>query len=224
MPYKKSPANALGDPTQNLKNFTLPDLQQFTLEKNYSANASNDFHLFYVGRDDVHSILYYILSRVSVSLHLNMYGYDDQQLNDIIMAKVKDPNILVSITLDSSQTSSKTEAAILAEDKKNDLRAFNTFFVIGKSATGQISHTKGFVADGKVGAEGSTNWSRSGEGIFILPGQPGGAGYAAQNNTQSIFTDPDSVTSFASELLKEHLQAASQANNQKIISHSSYRR
>ena len=44
---------------------------QFTLEQRYSDNPSNDFHLFYVGRDDVHDILKHVLSRVSISLYLN---------------------------------------------------------------------------------------------------------------------------------------------------------
>ena len=50
----------------------------------------------------------------------------------------------------------------------------------------QISHTKGLVSDGKVGGEGSVNWSASGEGTFLVLGQPGGKGYKAQNNTQTI--------------------------------------
>jgi hypothetical protein len=55
--------NATADPTQTLQSFTLDDLAQFTLEQRYSDNASKDFHLFYVGRDDVHELLKYILSR-----------------------------------------------------------------------------------------------------------------------------------------------------------------
>jgi hypothetical protein len=54
-------------------------------EKVYATTASKDFHLFYLGRDDVHSILKYVLSRVSASLYLNMFGYDDEELNDILM-------------------------------------------------------------------------------------------------------------------------------------------
>jgi hypothetical protein len=80
-------------------------------------------------------------------------------------------------------------------------------FVVGQSATGQISHTKGFVADAKVGGEGSTNWSVSGEGTFVVKGQPGGRGYKAQNNTQSVFTDPDAIGRFQSELIAEHMAA-----------------
>jgi hypothetical protein len=204
---KKSPSNAVGDPTASLQAFNLLDLQQFTREKSYSPSASKDFHLFYVGRDDVHDILKYVLSRVSVSLYLNMFGYDDDELNSILIAKAMDQNIAVLITLDKSQASGKTEKALLDADQKKSLSAFNTHFVIGQSATHQISHTKGFVADGRVGGEGSTNWSSSGEGTFVAAGQPGGPNYKAQNNTQSIFTDPDSLTRFQAELISEHLAA-----------------
>jgi hypothetical protein len=204
---KKSASNALGDPTQSLQTFNLLDLQQYTLEKAYSTNASRDFHLFYVGRDDVHNILKYVLSRVTVSLYLNMFGYDDNELNDILMAKALDPKVTMLITLDESQTGTKTEAALIAADKASSLSAFNTHFVVGNSSTGQISHTKGFVADGKVAAEGSTNWSTSGEGVFVLTGQPGGPGYKAQNNTQSVITDPDTISRFTAELIAEHMAA-----------------
>jgi len=201
----------MGDPTQSLQTFNLLDLQQYTLERSYSPSASEDFHLFYVGRDDVHDILKHVLSRVSVSLYLNMFGYDDEELNDILMAKAMDPNITVMITLDKSQAGGKTERALLDADQKKSLSAFGTHFVIGQSETHQISHTKGFVADGRVGGEDSTNWSASGEGKFVLTGQPGGTGYKAQNNTQSIFTDPDTLTRFQAALIAEHMAAQKQA-------------
>jgi len=220
--------NATGDATQNLQDFDLLDLQQFTREGVYSNTASKDFHLFYVGRDNVHEILKYVLSRASVSLYLNMFGYDDDELNDILMAKVLDPAVTVLITLDRSQAGSEHEKALLDADKKHDLSSFNTHFVIGESATHCISHTKGFVADGKVGAEGSTNWSPDGEGIFVNgtwqvagPGAPAGPvtpgkSYKAQNNTQSIFTDPDTVNRFQTELIAEHVIAQKQAA-QKLV-------
>lgn len=216
----KSPNNAVGDPTQSLQTFNLLDLQQFTREKTYASNASKDFHLFFVGRDDVHELLKYVLSRVSVSLYLNMFGYDDPELNDILMAKVMDPNITVLITLDKSQSSSKTEAALIAADKNESLSGFNTHFVIGESATRQISHTKGFVADGKVAAEGSTNWSKSGEGTDVQPGGPGGPGYVAQNNTQTIITDPDTISRFTAELITEHMAAQQAALSDPTMSSS----
>src|SRR5215471_16481465 len=90
---KVSPSNVIDDPTQSLQTFDLLDLQQYTQEKVYASTASKDFHLFYVGRDDVHSILKHVLSRVSVSLYLNMFGYDDDELNDILMKIAMDDTI-----------------------------------------------------------------------------------------------------------------------------------
>jgi hypothetical protein len=210
---KRSASNALGT-TQSLAGFQLAELAQYTKERAYDSNASLMFHLFYVGRDDVHDILKYVLSRVTVSLYLNMYGYDDAELNDIIFAKALDPSITMLITLDKSQTGSKTEKLLLNSDIAKNPTAYNTHFVIGNSATNQISHTKGFVADGKIAGEGSTNWSTSGEGVFVITGQPGGAGYKAQNNTQSIIMDPDTISRFTAELIAEHMAAQSLAKPQ----------
>jgi PLD-like domain len=212
---KRSASNALGDPSQSLQTFTLHDLQQYTQEKSYSTTASKDFHLFFVGRDDVHDVLKHVLSRASVSVYLNMFGFDDDELNDILMAKALDPKILMLITLDKSQAGGQHEKRLLDSDIAKDPNAFNTHFVIGQSATHQISHTKGFVADGKVGGEGSTNWSTSGEGTFVVVGKPGGPGYKAQNNTQTIFTDPDTINRFQAELIAEHMAAQAQQKTGK---------
>jgi hypothetical protein len=210
-PKQASTANAIDDPAANLQTFTLAELAQFTKEKTYSNDASRDVHLFFVGRDDVHDLLKYILSRVSISLYLNMFGFDDDELNNIIMRQALDPTITMLITLDKSQAGGVHEKALIEADQKYNLAAFNTHFVIGQSATHQISHTKGFVADGKVACEGSTNWSASGEGTFVVTGQPGGAGYKAQNNTQSVITDRDTIIRFQTELITEHMTAESAA-------------
>ncbi len=207
-----SPGNVIHDKSQSLQTFDLLDLQQYTQEKAYSTTASKDFHLFFVGRDDVHDILKHVLSRVSVSLYLNMFGFDDEELNDILMALAMDPQITMLITLDKSQAGGVHEKQLLDSDIAKDPVAFNTHFVIGQSATHQISHTKGFVADGKVGGEGSTNWSASGEGTFVVTGKAGGRGYKAQNNTQTIFTDPDTINRFQAELIAEHMAAQAQQN------------
>jgi hypothetical protein len=132
-----------------------------------------------------------------------------------------DPQINVVITLDKSQSGGAHEKKLLDQDEKSNLSDFNTHFVIGQSATHQISHTKGFVADGRVGAEGSTNWSDSGEGTlvngtFMVKNQrPAGNGYKAQNNTQSVFVDQDTISRFTAELITEHLSARNQVGNKK---------
>lgn len=210
-PSVQSASNCLGDPTQNLQKFTLQDLAVYTKEKCYSTASSKDVHLFFVGRDDVHDILKYVLSRVTISLYMNMFGFDDDELNNIVMQKALNPAVTMMITLDSSQAKGVHEKALLDADQKYNLAAFNTHFVIGESATHQISHTKGFVADGRVAAEGSTNWSTSGEGTFVVQGMAGGPGYKAQNNTQAIITDPDTIVRFQTELIAEHMIISSVA-------------
>ncbi len=155
----------------------------------------------------MHDILKHVLSQVSVSLYLNMFGFDDDELNDILMAKALDPRITMLITLDKSQAGSIHEKRLLDSDIAKGPQAFHTHFTIGQSATHQLSHTKGFVADGRVGGEGSTNWSTSGEGTFVITRKPGGPGYKAQNNTQTIFTDPDTLSRFQAELIAEHMAA-----------------
>ena len=207
-PVAASPAAPASEPT--LQTFQLFDLAQYTKEGVYSSTASTQFHLFFVGRDNVHAILKHVLSRVQVSLYLNMFGYDDEELNDIIMAKAMDPGITMLITLDKSQSGGKAETRLLEADRQHALAQFNTHFTIGESLTHQISHTKGFVADGKIGAEGSTNWSVSGEGVWTVRVGPGAVGYKAQNNTQTVFVDPDSVVRFQTELIAEHMIARDQ--------------
>jgi hypothetical protein len=196
-----------------LQIFSIAELAQFTKEGTYSSMASKDFHLFYVGRDDVHGILMYLFSRVSTSLYLNMFGYDDDDLNTQCMRCARDGDITTVITLDKSQAGSVHEKTILASDVAGDPASFKTHFAIGQSATHQISHTKGGVLDGIVAFEGSTNWSTAGEGTFVTKGLPGGSGYKAQNNTLSVITDPDTLSRFTAELLAEHLVAVSQGGS-----------
>ena len=210
-PSKSTLTNAIDDPSVSLQRFDLLDLQPYTQEKVYATTASKDFHLFYVGRDDVHGILKHVLSRVSVSLYLNMFGFDDDELNEILKKIAVDPTITMLVTLDKSQASGAHEKALLDADRKLDLALFNTHVAIGQSLTHQISHTKGFVADGKVAGEGSTNWSVSGEGAAVGGTfNPKAAGFKAQNNTQSIITDPDTISRFTAELIAEHMTVQQQ--------------
>ena len=195
----------------SLQSFKLDDLVEFTKEKQSNPRASSDFRLMFAGRDDIHGALKHVLSRVTVSLYLGMFGYDDDELNDIVMGIIHDPTIACLITLDKSQAGGVHERRLLDSDAAKDPIGYNSHFIIGQSATHQISHTKGFVADGLVGAEGSTNWSVSGEGEFVAPGMAGGTGYKAQNNTQSFFICPDAVTRFQAQLLAEHAIAQAQA-------------
>ncbi|WP_225728478.1 MULTISPECIES: hypothetical protein [unclassified Nocardia] len=198
-----------------LQTFTLDDLAQYTREGEFGATASPDFRVFYVGRDDVHGVLVHLFSRVRLSVKMNMFGYDDDELNDLIFGLAQDPTVMVQVTLDKSQANGVHEKQILASDTAKDPAAFAADFAVGQSATHQISHTKGGVLDGIVAFEGSTNWSSSGEGIGIGLGKTKQApGFKAQNNTLAVYTNPYEIAKFSARLDYEHGIAAHQPQPQ----------
>ena len=81
------PGTAPGHPT--LQSFSLDDLAVYTAEQAFGPTASPDFRVFYVGRDDVHGVLMHLFTRVTLSVKMNMYGYDDDDLNNVLMNLVK---------------------------------------------------------------------------------------------------------------------------------------
>jgi hypothetical protein len=195
-----------------LQSFTLDDLAQYTREGVFGPTASPDFRVFYVGRDDAHGVLVHLFSRVRLSVKMNMFGYDDDQLNQILFGLVQDPTVMVSVTLDKSQASGVHEKTILASDAAKDAAGYAADFAIGQSDTRQISHTKGGVLDGIVAFEGSTNWSSSGEGTGIdLGTTKQHPGFKAQNNTLSVYVNPYEIAKFSARLDYEHGIAAHQS-------------
>lgn len=200
---------APGNPT--LQRFSLDDLAVYTAEQAFGPTASPDFRVFYVGRDDVHGVLMHLFTRVTLSVKMNMFGYDDQELNKVLMGLVQNPSVMVQVTLDRTQASGPTEKTILSSDTAQDQQGFANDFVIGTSSTGQISHTKGGVLDGIIAFEGSTNWSSSGEGTGIsLTAAKQAPGFKAQNNTLSVYVNPYEIAKFAARLDYEHAVAAAQ--------------
>src|SRR5277367_7086266 len=91
--------------SDTLQTFTLDDLAQYTREGEFAPNASPDFRVFYVGRDDVHGVLMHLFSRIRLSVKMNMFGYDDDQLNQTLIGLVQNPTVMVQVTLDKSQSS-----------------------------------------------------------------------------------------------------------------------
>jgi hypothetical protein len=202
-------SSAHANPT--LQRFSLDDLAVYTAEQAFGPTASPDFRVFYVGRDDVHGVLMHLFTRVTLSVKMNMFGYDDQELNKVLMGLVQNPSVLVQVTLDRTQASGPTERAILSSDAAQSPEGCANDFVIGTSSTGQISHTKGGVLDGIVAFEGSTNWSSSGEGTGIsLTAAKQAPGFKAQNNTLAVYVNPYEIAKFAARLDYEHSVAAAQ--------------
>lgn len=117
-----------------------------------------DLKTFYSPVDDVHRVLKDLLASAQRSLIIAMFGFDDDELAQIILDKLKDPHILVQLTLDRSQTKTAHETAILAH-----AHFPSNSIAIGNSEGGAIMHLKMGVIDGTDVFSGSTNWSTSGQ-------------------------------------------------------------
>jgi hypothetical protein len=173
----------------------LNQFDRFTPEQVLNPGYGQSY-LFFVGRDDVHSIMMQLFHQEKLGVIGNMFGYDDDQ-----------------ITLDKSQAGGVHERKIIAADEAFDAVEFNNSFAIGTSESHQISHTKGFVFLGQnIWFEGSTNLSASGEGIGISlkADVRNPVGFKAQNNTLHVSTNHINLTRFRTRLDYEHKVAVAQ--------------
>lgn len=170
-----------------------------------------DHYLFFVGRDDVHSILKQLLITETLAFRLNMFGYDDEELNQAIVNMIHMPGVYVQGTLDRSQAGGVHERKLLEANAA--VPEWSASFAVGQSETHQISHTKGGVCSGLgIGFEGSTNWSVSGEGagISLKADVANPSGFKAQNNTLLLSTNPVYLARFSARLDAEHKIAIQQ--------------
>lgn len=198
---------------------TLLALGRYTPEGHLTPGFGNSY-LFFVGRDDVHGILLDLITSEKLSLRINMFGFDDEELNQAILALFKVPSVHVQVSLDKSQAGGVHEKAILAADQAQDAANFANSFTILQSATHQISHTKGGVlASQGIYFEGSTNWSNSGEGtgISLKSNVKNPAGFKAQNNTLLVSTNSVNLRRFQVQLDVEHQVGVAQASKLKGV-------
>lgn len=190
----------------------LEQFAQYTPEQALTPGYG-DAYIFFVGRDDVHSIFLRATVQEQLGLKGNMYGYDDAELNDAIMAKFSLPHVLVQWTLDSSEAGGVHEQKLIAADRAHDPVDFNNSFAIGQSPTHRISHTKSVAYLGQgIFIEGSTNWSADGEGIGISlkADVKNPKGFHAQNNTIIVSTNPVAMARLCARLDAEHMAALQQ--------------
>lgn len=184
----------------------LAVLGQFTPE-GILTPGYGDHYLFFVGRDDVHGILHYLIQRETLGFKLNMFGYDDEELNADILALVRNPGVRVQASLDRSQAGGVHERKLLQADETALGNAFSNSFCVLQSLTHQISHTKGGILLGQgIGFEGSTNWSNSGEGtgVSLKADIANPKGFKAQNNTLLVSVNPIFLSRFGHQLDIEH--------------------
>jgi phosphatidylserine/phosphatidylglycerophosphate/cardiolipin synthase-like enzyme len=141
--------------------FAWDELVKYKTEGRFLDGYPDDQRTFFSPRDDVHGLLVALLGSAQHSIVVNMFGYDDDELNKIIQAKLADEHVYVQMSLDRSQAGGVHEKQILAR-WNND--AFGNSIAIGTSSVhNAISHLKVVIIDGVYTVKGSTNWSLSGE-------------------------------------------------------------
>ena len=140
--------------------FDWNELHKFKAEGRFLDGYPSDTRTFFAPRDDLHGLLGSLLASAQHSIVVNMYGYADDELDDIIRAKLESKHVYVQMSLDRSQAGGVHERNVLAEWENN---AFGNSIAIGTSAKSAISHLKICIVDGVYTVKGSTNWSLSGE-------------------------------------------------------------
>jgi phosphatidylserine/phosphatidylglycerophosphate/cardiolipin synthase-like enzyme len=141
--------------------FVWDDLAKFKAEGRFLDGYPDDQRTFFAPRDDIHGLLVLLLGSAQHSIVVNMFGYDDAELNKIMQSKLTDEKVYVQMSLDRSQAAGATEKQVLAS-WAND--AFGNSIAIGTSSVhNAISHLKIVIVDGVYTVKGSTNWSLAGE-------------------------------------------------------------
>jgi phosphatidylserine/phosphatidylglycerophosphate/cardiolipin synthase-like enzyme len=116
--------------------------------------------MLYSPVDDVHGALVDLLKSAQHSVVVAMYGFDDDELAEILRGHLADPHKHVQITLDRSQAGGVHERSLLSKFRNEDM---GNSIAIGTSEKSAIMHRKMAIVDGEWLIAGSTNWSDSGE-------------------------------------------------------------
>jgi phosphatidylserine/phosphatidylglycerophosphate/cardiolipin synthase-like enzyme len=163
---------------------TIGALDQFKTAPVVTGYPTN-FRSLYAPVDEVKPALAYLLAAAQHSLIVCMFGFDDDDLADIIKQKLSDPAVFVQLTLDKTQAAGAHEKLLL---EKMNYPASS--IAIGHSEHGRIIHTKMVVIDGLFVVGGSTNWSVQAETL--------------QDNELTVLQDPYVAAEATARLSRVH--------------------
>jgi len=138
--------------------FDLTLLDQFR-KTPLPAGYPADIRTLYSPKDDVHAGLMMLLKSAKSRVHIAMYGFDDEELAQVVLERMQAPSVSVSLTFDSSQASGVHERKLLA-----GVNYPATSIAVGRSERGALMHMKCIVVD-DIRISGSTNWSSGGESL-----------------------------------------------------------
>lgn len=149
-------------------------------------------YLFISPVDDCHGVLVDVISSASHRVSVNMYGYDDDEIDSLLHSKAASPSIAFLMNLDRTQAAGIHEKALL----QPWATAIGTSVAVGQSVKHAISHLKVCVVDGLYTVTGSTNWSLSGE--------------SKQDNELTVTRDPFKAARLESIILANHASMLAQ--------------
>jgi phosphatidylserine/phosphatidylglycerophosphate/cardiolipin synthase-like enzyme len=157
----KARADLGGLSLTKLRALSFEELARFKQAGRFPDGYSTKNLTFYAPRDPgVHAVIVWALLQATHTVAVNMFGFDDPHAAALIQSYTEQPDIAVTLSLDRSQTGSKTEKALL---ERFNHKLIGNSIAIGHSSRGAISHDKLLVVDGLYLVSGSTNWSQSGE-------------------------------------------------------------
>jgi hypothetical protein len=95
--------------------FVWDDLAKYKAEGRFLDGYPDDQRTFFAPRDNVHGLLVALIGSAQHSIVVNMFGYDDDELNKIIQSKLANENVYVQMSLDRSQSTGAHEKQLGAQ-------------------------------------------------------------------------------------------------------------
>ncbi len=150
----------------------LTELDQYKAAP-FPPGYPDNARTFYSPVDQVHEALKALLTSANKSIIVAMYGFDDPELNSVLQSALKNEQVYVQMSLDSTQAAGAAEKPLLAPWLNDKI---GNSIAIGHSEESAIMHLKMVLIDGVDVITGSTNWSTGGE--------------SKQDNQLTVIRDP----------------------------------